>query len=118
MDTTQDNGDECVDNNSSVAVTQDANVYPVVISRSEIGEVCVKPEYFKCDHRSCKNTQSSCQQLVCAGLHGCTKKLHWNCYKEFVLDKNGVNHFTNSHNVIACTKKHHDLAKKRMLSLI
>jgi len=73
MDTTQDNGDECVDNNSSVAVTQDANVYPVVISRSEIGEVCVKPEYFKCDHRSCKNTQSSCQQLVCAGLHGCTK---------------------------------------------
>lgn len=114
METSRDDSGTQEGNVSGVVVTQDANAVLANISILVEGEGRLRGlDVTKCDHRSCKNVRTPCEQLLCAGSNECRKKLHWDCYKEYILEKNGVEHFTNSCKVIACTKKHYLLAKKK-----
>ena len=95
--------------------TADINEEEVLCSSNVISQsqTAVVTNNAKCDCRSCRVCDATTIKFNCAGDPECTKMFHWDCYQEFILSKNKVEHFAKSKDVIACTKKHFLLAQKK-----
>ena len=67
----------------------------------------------KCYLRSCRLGRTQSAMYTCFHAE-CERPVHWECYKAFVLRKNGLEHFHPDDSLfhVVCTKKHYETSLK------